>query len=115
MLEHHRRGPNLADRVGYSLARDVRRRAMDRLEHRRKRSLRIDIGRRGHRYRTGNSGSEVGKNIAEEIAADDDTEALGRDDEARRQNIDMVLIGPDIWVFGSDRCKALVPERDRQS
>src|SRR5712671_1149602 len=113
MLEHHRRGPNLAYRVGYSLARDIRRGAVDRLEHRRKRSLRIDIGRRGYCYRTGNLRSEVRKNVAEEIAADDDAEAFGRHDEARRQYIDVILVRTDFRIFGSDFGEALVPERHR--
>ena len=40
MLQHHRARPDLADRIGDALPGDVRRRAVHRLEHRRKIALR---------------------------------------------------------------------------
>src|SRR5919204_5034127 len=47
MLEHEGRGPEGGDRVGDALARDVERRAVDRLEDRGGLSLRVEVrGRR---------------------------------------------------------------------
>ena len=43
MLQHHRARPDHADRVGDALPRDVGRRAVHRLEHRREIALRIDF------------------------------------------------------------------------
>src|SRR5260370_16000041 len=43
LVEHHRTRPDLAGRVGESAARNVRRRAMHRLEHRRAIALGVDV------------------------------------------------------------------------
>src|SRR5437879_5186614 len=61
MLEHHRTRPDLTDWIGDVLAIDVRRRAMNRLEQRRKVALGIDV--RGWRNAdgTGAGGTEIGQ------------------------------------------------------
>ena len=46
MLQHHRAGPDHADRVGDTLPCDIRRRAVHRLEHGREITFRVDIARR---------------------------------------------------------------------
>src|SRR5882762_11730798 len=45
VLEHHRARPDLSDGIRDVLARDVRRRAVHRLEHRREFAFRIDVAR----------------------------------------------------------------------
>ena len=46
VIQHHRAGPDRADRIGDALTGDVRRRAVNRLEHRRRRPLGIDVAAR---------------------------------------------------------------------
>ena len=75
MLEHQRARPDLADRIGDALARDVRRGAVDRLEQRRKRALGIDVRRRRDADGAAHRRPEVGQNVAEQVRADDDVEA----------------------------------------
>ena len=41
------------------------------------------------------AGPEVGKNVAEEIGADDDVEAIRKADEMRAQDVDVELVGAD--------------------
>ena len=76
MLEHQRTRPDLADRVGDALAGDVGRRAVHRLEQRRVVALRIDVRRRRDADRAADRRAEIGQDVAEEIRADDDVEAV---------------------------------------
>ena len=78
VLQHQRAGPDLADRIGDALARDIRRRAVHGLEQRRMFPLRVDVARRRDADRAADRRPEIGQDVAEEVGADDDVEALGR-------------------------------------
>ena len=67
MFEHHRARPDLADRIGDALPGDIRRRAVHRLEHRRKFALGIDIAGRRDADRAGTGRAEIGENVAEQV------------------------------------------------
>ena len=113
-LEHHRARPDLADRIGDALSRDVRRRAVHRLEQRRERPLGIDVRRRRDADRAANRGTEVGQDVAEQIRADDDVEDLRALHEVRGEDVDVVRVGAS--RPGTARAialEALVPVRHR--
>jgi hypothetical protein len=61
VVEHHRRGPHLADRVRRVLTGDVGRRAMDGLEHRGMAARRVQARARRHADRPGDGGREIGQ------------------------------------------------------
>ena len=77
MLEHQRRGPDGADRIGDPASRDVRRRAMNRLEHGRVLALRVEIATGRQAQAAGDRRSEVGEDVTKEIGGDDRVECLG--------------------------------------
>src|SRR5690606_24159972 len=62
-------------RVGLALARDVGRRAVHRLEHRRRGAVGVDVGRRGQADAAGDRGGLVGEDVTEEVVGHDDVEA----------------------------------------
>src|SRR5271169_2619865 len=108
-LEHHRARPDLADRVRDVPAHDVGRRAVDRLEQRGVLSLRIQVRRRRDRNRARARGPEIREDVSEEVRADDDVEPVRVPDEMRGQDVDVVLVGPDVGVFLRDGLGPLVP------
>src|SRR3954462_1865592 len=66
MVEHHRARPDLADRVGDAAPRDVRRRAVHRLEHRGVFALGVDVAGRRDAVRADAGGPEIGQDVAEQ-------------------------------------------------
>jgi hypothetical protein len=76
VLEHQRARPDLADRIRDALAGDVGRRAVHRLEQRRELALGIDVAD-GAMPIVPAGRAEVRQDVAEEVRADDDVEALG--------------------------------------
>src|SRR5690606_5332559 len=68
-------------RVGLALAGDVRRGAVDRLEHARCGAVGVDVAGRGQADAAGDGRGEVGDDVAEEVVGDDDVEACGVRDE----------------------------------
>ena len=72
MRQHHGRGQNRAERIGQILARDRRRRAVHRLEHRRLAGMNIAAG--GHAQAALQSGGEVGDDVAEHVIGHDHVE-----------------------------------------
>ena len=113
MVEHHRTRPDLADRVGYAAAGDVRRGTMNRLEHRWVLALGIDVAGRRDADRADDRRPQIGQNIAEQIRPDHHIEPIGMTHEMGRQDIDVVLVGPDVGVVARDCREPLVPERHR--
>src|ERR1700680_4054133 len=111
VFEHQRSRPDLTDRVGDTLACDVRRRAVNRLEGRRINAFRIDIRRRRDADCAAHRWAQVGKNVAEQIGADHDVEPIRMLYELRAQDVDGELIGSNIRVPCRHRAKALVPIR----
>ena len=92
MLQHHRAGPDHADRIGDALPRDIGRRAVHRLEHRREKAGRIDVARRRDADGAGAGRAEIGEDVAEQIGADHDVEPVRMQHEIRGENVDVVLV-----------------------
>ena len=113
MLEHHRTRPDLADRVGDAAAGNVGCRAMHRLEHRGVFACGVDVARGCYADRADHGGAEIGQDVAKQVRADHDIEPIGVADEMRGQDIDVVLVGPDIGIVARDGSKPLIPERHR--
>ena len=110
MANHHGARPDLADRIGDALARDVRGRTMDRLEHRGILALRVDVARRRHADRAGERRAEVGEDVAEQVGADHHVEPVRVAHEMRRQDVDVILVRLDVRVLLAHLGEALVPE-----
>src|SRR5215469_3333395 len=113
MFEHQGGGPDLTNRICGTFPGDVRRGAVDRLEHRGKDPLRVEIRGRSDANRACDARTKIRQDVTKEIAANDDTEPFGRDDEASGKDIDVVLVGTDFRVIRGDRGKTLVPEGHR--
>ena len=113
MIEHQRAGPDRADRVGDPFAGDVGRRAVDRLEHRRKRPLRVDVGARRDAEASRNRRADVGEDVAEEIRRDDHVERLRVRDHPRGERVDVILRGSRPPVVLPHDLRDLVPEHHR--
>ena len=111
VLEHHRAGPDLGDRIRDALAGDVGCRAVNRLEHRRILLLGIDVAARRQPDRAGDGRAEVGKDVPEEIRADDDVEPVRVLHEVGGQDVDVVLGRLDARIVRRDGGEALVPVR----
>ena len=69
MLEHHCPGPEGGDRVGDALAGDVERRAVDRLEHRGRGALGVEVGGGCDPKRARQCGGEIGRMSACRLVA----------------------------------------------
>ena len=67
MVEHHGGTEDGCDRIGDALAGDVGRGAVDRFEHRRERSLRVDVAAGGETESSSDDAAEVGQEIAEQV------------------------------------------------
>ena len=75
VLEHLGARPDRPQRVGHPLARDVGRRAVHRLEHRRVLALGVQVGRRRDADRAGDRGGQVAEDVAEQVGGHDHVEA----------------------------------------
>ena len=73
-FEHHRATPDLPNRVRDAFARDVWRAAVDGFEQAREFALGVDVGawRDADGARAG--GAQIGEDVTEQIAGDDDVE-----------------------------------------
>ncbi len=80
---------------------------------RRKHALGIDVGRRRDADRAADRGPEVGKNVAEQVRADDDVETVRALHEVRGEDVDVILVGANARILRRHRAKALVPVRHR--
>src|SRR5262249_48653310 len=115
MTQHHRTRPDLTYGIRNSLPGDVRRRSMHRLEHRRKFTFRIQIGRRSNPDRTHDRGSQIGKYVAKQIRTDNDIEPIRMANEVRGENIDVILVGSHVGIFRGELLEALIPERHSEN
>ncbi len=113
VLQHHRGGPDLADRVGDALAVDVGGRAVHRFEQRRELTWRVQVGRRRYSDGAGARGAEVGQDVAEQVGRDHDVEPLRVQHEVGGQDVDVVLAGVHVGVGSRHLGEALVPVRHR--
>ena len=111
VLEHQRARPDRGDRVGDLLAGDVGRRAVHRLEDRRRGALRIDVARGGDADGAGGRRPEVGEDVAEQVGGDDHVEAVGVEHHLDGEAVDVVLVGLEAGIVLRHRGEALVPVR----
>ena len=91
-------------------ARDVGRRAVDRLEQRRAGAGRIQVRRGGPPDPAGDRTTEVGEDVAEEVVGDDHVVALRALDEVDARGVDVVVAGRDVRVLGRDLVERPLPE-----
>src|SRR4029077_6041836 len=92
--EHHRARPDLADRIGDSLPRNIGRRTMNRFKKRRKFAFWVNVGRWRDADRAGAGWAEIREDVAKQVRRDDNVEAVRIEDELRGQNVDVVLVAP---------------------
>ena len=109
VLQHHDRGPERADRIGYAATGDIQRGPMDRLEHRRKPALRVQIRSRRNTQAARQRGREVGKDVSMQISRHHDVQRGGSEDHAHGGGIDQHLVGLDLGETGGDLRKYFVP------
>ncbi len=109
-LEQHGGGEDGGDRVGDSLAGDVRGRAVDGLEHGRELSRRVQVGAAGEAHAADHDGGQVGEDVAEEVRGDHHVEHLGRADEVHGRGVDEHGRAGDVRVIGGDLPQNIVPE-----
>ncbi len=109
MLQHHHPRPEGADRVGNALAHDVEGRAMDRLEHRGKLALRIEVRGGGDAERAGERRRQVGEDVGVQIGRDHRVEALRPQGHAHGHGVDQHLVPRDVGKFARDLGRDLVP------
>src|ERR1700730_15872721 len=100
MTEHHGAGPDLADGIGNAFSSDIRRRTVDRLKHRRKFLFRIEICGRSDANGSNYGWPKIGEDVAKKIGPDHDVEPIGMTHEVSGENVDVILIGADVWIFG---------------
>src|SRR5689334_6083045 len=111
--------------VGLALARDVRGRAVHRLEHGRELAARVDVAGGGDADAAGDGRGEVGDDVAEEVVGDDHVEPgrVGDQVDGRRVHVDVVggdlgelrgHLGEDVrpQVTGEGQHVVLVDQRD---
>src|SRR6266850_1750341 len=114
VLEHQRDGSDRSDRARDALARVLRRRAMDRLEHRHLTG--VDVPRRGDAEPSADRGAEVGDDVAEQVRGHDRVELLRLQHEPHAGRVDVHRVARDIAVLLADLVEDPSPEllhRDR--
>ena len=104
------RGPDGRQRIGDSLAGDVRRGAVDGLEHGGELPLRVQVGPGGQAHAAGDGGAQVGEDIAEEVGGDNDLKPLRVFDHEHAGRVHQQGVCLHIRVFPADLGKNLVPE-----
>src|SRR6266576_5158613 len=109
MLEHHRSRPDLADGIGNSLSRNVGSRTVHRLKHGRVLTLRVEICGRGNANRTYDGGTQVREDVTEQIRSDNDVEPVWMPHEVRGQDVDVVLVRPNVRKFLCDGSETFIP------
>ena len=111
MFEHHRRRPDLTDRIGDALSGDVRRRAVDRFEQRREIAGRVDVSRRCDADGSGAGRTEVGQDVTEKIRGDDNVEPVRMLDEMGRQDIDVEFVDSQVGIAPVPWLRRVRPNR----
>lgn len=70
----------------------------------------VDVGGGRKAEAALNGGTQIGRDLAEEVGGDDDIEAFGCHDHPRGERIDMIARDLDIRVFDGELLGGLVPE-----
>ena len=91
-VEHHRATPDLTNRIGDAFAGDIGRAAMNRLKKAGKLALRVDVGARRNSNGTGTCRTQIGQDIAEQVAGYNNVKHARSLDEMGGQDIDMKLV-----------------------
>ena len=112
MVQHHRTTQDGGDGVCLAGTDDVRRRAMDRLEHRH--AIRVQVGGGSQADTAGHRTTEVGEDVAEQVVGDDHVVTLGVLHEVDAGGVDMVVRRLDLGVLGSDFVEGAFPEIARE-
>ena len=105
----------VAMRIGDAAAGDVGRRAVHRLEHRRKRPRRIEVRARREPEAAGDRGAEVGQDVAEQVRGDDDVEVSRPADQIHARGVDEQRLGADVRILARDLGEHAVPERHAEA
>jgi len=100
VVEHHRDGKDRRSRIGDSPTGDVRRGAVDGLEHGGVTAAGVDVSAGSQADAAGYGGPDVGEDVAEEVVRDDDIEATRLADEEHGSSIDVAVIDGDVGEVG---------------
>src|ERR1700759_4477881 len=110
VLAEHGGGQDGCGRVGLALAGDVRRAAVDRLEHAGRGPLRVDVAARGEPDPAGHRGPQVGEDVAEEVIGDDDVETFGLGDEEHRRGVHVAVVHRALGELLGQRVHGPLPQ-----
>ena len=113
MVEHHGSRPDSRNRVRHALAGDVGRGPVNRLEHRRRGAIRVDVAARADAKAAGDGRSNVRQNVAEEVGRDDHVERLRMRNHARRKGVDVIFAKGDVRKIRGHFGYHLVPHDER--
>ena len=106
VVQQQRRGQDRRRGICLLLARNVRGRAVDRLEHGRRGAVHVDVAGCGQADAAGDGCGQVGDDVAEEVVGDDDVEACGVGDQEDHGRINVQVVDADVREFlrhGLDR------------
>ena len=100
MVQHQRRRQDRGDRAGDVLAGDIRRRAVDPLEHRD--LARVDVARSRDPDAAYELRAEVRDDVAEQVGRDADVKPLGVLHHEHARRVDVGVVGVDAWILRCD-------------
>ena len=115
MVEHHGGAENGCQRVDHALTRDIRRRTVDRLEHRREAAERIEIGAGSQTHTANDGGGEIAQNVAKQIGAHHHVEAFRAAHEIHGGGVHQQRFGFDIGKLRRHIAKCPVPEHHAEA
>ena len=110
MLEHERGRVDGGQRVGDPLAGDVVRRAVDRLEERRARASRVEVGGGGEADAAADRAGQVGQDVPEEVVGHDDVVAARLLHQVDAGGVDVVVVPGDPGELGRDLGHRAIPQ-----
>src|SRR6478735_4863104 len=110
VVQHQGCAGDRADRVADALARDVRGRAVHRLEHGREAALRVQVCAGRQAEAAGQGRAEVGEDVGVQVGGDDHGEVFRVQDELGAHRVDQDALGGDIGVVQGNPLEGFVPE-----
>jgi hypothetical protein len=110
VVEHEGRREDGGHRVGLALPGDVRRGAVDGLEHGGPGAVGVQVGARGEPDPPRYGAAQVGEDVAEEVVGDDHVVLLRRLHEVDARGVDVVVGGGDVRVLGRDLVEGPLPQ-----
>jgi hypothetical protein len=109
-LEHLGARPEGCYGVGYTLARNVESRSVDRLEHAGVLASGVQVGGGSNTNRAGQGSGQVRQDIGVQVGGDNGVKGLGLEDHAARHGVDEHLVLGDVGEVLGDLGGDLVPE-----